>query len=51
MKKRGKLGGQNKVPRIITKREMLSELIEFVRDPREAPVQPEAAQGSDCGPA
>ncbi len=32
MKKRGKLGGQNKVPRIITNREMLAELLEFVRD-------------------
>lgn len=31
MKKRGKLGGQNKVPRIITNREMLAELIEFAR--------------------
>ena len=29
MKKRGKLGGQNKVPRIITNREMLAELIDF----------------------
>jgi hypothetical protein len=29
MKKRGKLGGQNKVPRIITNRELLAELIEF----------------------
>lgn len=31
MKKRGKLGGQNKVPRIITNREMLADLLEFAR--------------------
>lgn len=33
MKKRGKLGGQNKVPRIITNREMLAELISFAQSP------------------
>jgi hypothetical protein len=31
MKSRGKLGGQNKVPRIITNREMLAELIELTK--------------------
>ncbi len=31
MKSRGKLGGQNKVPRIITNRDILSELIEFTK--------------------
>jgi hypothetical protein len=31
MKKRGKLGGQNKVPRIITKDELLKDLIDFVK--------------------
>lgn len=31
MKSRGKLGGQNKVPRIITKMELLTDLIEFAR--------------------
>lgn len=32
MKSRGKLGGQNKVPRIITKIEMLQELIAFAKN-------------------
>jgi len=32
MKKRGKLGGQNKVPRIITNRDMLAELITFAQN-------------------
>jgi hypothetical protein len=32
MKSRGKLGGQNKVPRIITKTDMLSGLISFAHD-------------------
>jgi hypothetical protein len=31
MKSRGKLGGQNKVPRIITNTEMLKELVEFTK--------------------
>jgi hypothetical protein len=31
MKSRGKLGGQNKVPRIITKLEMLDRLITFAK--------------------
>jgi hypothetical protein len=31
MKSRGKLGGQNKVPRVITKTEMLDELIQFAK--------------------
>jgi len=31
MKSRGKLGGQNKVPRVITKTEMLDELIQFTK--------------------
>jgi hypothetical protein len=31
MKSRGKLGGQNKVPRVITKTEMLDELLEFTK--------------------
>lgn len=32
MQKRGKLGGQNKVPRIITKTELFEDLLQFVRD-------------------
>jgi hypothetical protein len=32
MKKRGKLGGQNKVPRIITKQELFDDLTGFVRE-------------------
>jgi hypothetical protein len=31
MKSRGKLGGQNKVPRIITNRDILAELIELTK--------------------
>jgi hypothetical protein len=31
MKNRGKLGGQNKVPRIITKVDMLQDLIDFAK--------------------
>ncbi len=31
MKSRGKLGGQNKVPRVITKPELLDDLLSFVR--------------------
>jgi len=30
-KSRGKLGGQNKVPRIITKQELLDNLLAFVK--------------------
>ena len=33
MKKRGKLGGQNKVPRIIAKSELFDDLIEFTKLP------------------
>jgi hypothetical protein len=31
MKSRGKLGGQNKVPRVITKLELLDDLINFAK--------------------
>ena len=31
MRQRGKLGGQNKVPRIITKLEMLKEVVDLAR--------------------
>jgi hypothetical protein len=41
MKSRGKLGGQNKVPRIITNREMLGELIE-----RASPSRPGSMVGA-----
>lgn len=41
MKSRGKLGGQNKVPRIITNREMLGELIE-----RASPSSPSSMVGA-----
>lgn len=51
MKKRGKLGGQNKVPRIITKREMLAELIEFVRSPLESQAPAESATSTGVGSA
>jgi hypothetical protein len=34
MKSRGKLGGQNKVPRIITKLELLQDLIDFAKQER-----------------
>lgn len=41
MKSRGKLGGQNKVPRIITNREMLGELVE-----RASPASPGSMVGA-----
>jgi hypothetical protein len=48
MKKRGKLGGQNKVPRIITNREMLAELISFAQSPESGTLNTgSAAQGSN----
>ena len=39
MKKRGKLGGQNKVPRIITSRELLADLLTFTSSNQDSPHQ------------
>jgi hypothetical protein len=32
MKRRGKLGGQNKVPRIITKQDLFEDIQEFAKE-------------------
>ena len=45
MKKRGKLGGQNKVPRIITNRDMLADLLDFVRNVPQPEVSPSSHSG------
>jgi hypothetical protein len=43
MKSRGKLGGQNKVPRIITKMELLDDLLGFAEQYNRTLVQPHVA--------